>query len=245
MRYGADATRPPLGAAGRRSAGREAMEEAEFPTILARGLMVATPSPLVELGAAALLGRMRAHHRDLFRVLDSSRPTAIRFELTDCSRRFRLQFGGPAPSLKLARADDPPADTCVKGSLDALLALLEGRIDGDALFFTRALVVEGDTAAIVTLRNVLDRETISVLDEAASLFGPLKGFVRAAALRWEGRAERLRGLIRATAGAEERPPADDAAAAENQALRAEIEAVKTRLAKIEAQRRRREEGQPA
>ena len=123
------------------------MEEAEFPTILARGLMAATPSPLIELGAAALLRRMRAHHPDLFRVLDESRPTAIRFELTDSARRFLLQFGGAAPSLALARVDDPPADACVKGSLDALLALLEGRIDGDALFFTRALVVEGDTPA--------------------------------------------------------------------------------------------------
>jgi predicted lipid carrier protein YhbT len=236
--------RPPLGAEGRRLAGRKAMEEAEFPTILARALMAATPSPLVELGAAALLGRMRADHPDLFRALDESRRTTIRFELTDSSRRFLLRFGEQRPSLRLARADDPPADACVKGSLDALLALLEGRIDGDALFFTRALVVEGDAAAIVMLRNLLDRETISVLDEAASLFGPLKGFVRGAALRWEGRAERLGGFIRAAAGAEDRPRANDAAAAENQALRAEIEALKTRLSKLEA-RRRREEGQPA
>ena len=54
------------------------------------------------------------------------------------------------------------------------MALLEARVDGDALFFTRELTVSGDTAAVVTLRNILDRETISVLDEASSLFGPLQ-----------------------------------------------------------------------
>ena len=239
-----------LGAAGarepaqaRRPRGGEAMKEVEFPTILARALLAATPSPFVELGAAALIAKMRANHPDLFRALAERPRAAIRFELTDSPRRFLLQFGGRAPSLKLARFDDAPADACVKGSLEALLALLEGRIDGDALFFTRELAVEGDAAAVVALRNILDREAISVVDEASSLFGPFAGFVRAAALSWERRAERLRGLLLAGRAAVCGPRRGEGdAAAENQALRAEIEALKTRLSKLEA-RQRRKEGQ--
>ena len=58
------------------------------------------------------------------------------------------------------RAVRAPRDAYIKGNLDILLNLLEGRIDGDALFFTRGLVITGDTAAIVGLRNTLDREEI-------------------------------------------------------------------------------------
>jgi predicted lipid carrier protein YhbT len=221
------------------------MEEAEFPTIMARGLIAATPPPLLDLGAAALLHKMRRNHPDLFQVLAEFRRTVILIELTDLPRRFLLQFGDGTPSLKLAGAEDAAADASVKGSLEALLALLEGRIDSDALFFTREIVVEGDTAAVVALRNVLDREIISVLDEAASLFGPLQRFARSAALRWERRAERLRDAflpVRAVSDGLARAERD--ASAENKDLRAEIQALKTRLSKLEA-RQRRKEGQAA
>ncbi len=217
------------------------MEEAEFPTMLARGVIAATPPPLLDLGAAALLRRMGRNHPDLFRVLEELRRTVVRVELTDLPRQFLLQFGGGAPSLKLASADDVPADASVKGSLESLLALLEGRIDSDALFFTRELVITGDTSAVVTLRNVLDRETIDVLDEASSLFGPLRRFARAAALSWERRAERLRDLlmpVRSAAGGGANGERD--VAAENEVLRAEIETLKTRLSKLEARQRRKE-----
>ena len=221
------------------------MEEAEFPTMLARGVIAATPPPLLDLGAAALLHKMGRNHPDLFRVLAEFRRTVIRIELTDLPRRFLLQFGDGAPSLKLAGADEVPADASVKGSLEALLALLEGRIDSDALFFTREIVIAGDTSAVVALRNVLDRETISVLDEASSLLGPLRRFVRAAALSWERRAERLRDLLLPVRAASEGlVDAEREAMAENQDLHAEIEALKKRLSKLEA-RQRRKEGQAA
>jgi predicted lipid carrier protein YhbT len=36
------------------------------------------------------------------------------------------------------------------------MQLLEGKLDGDALFFSRDLVVDGDTEAVVMLRNIID-----------------------------------------------------------------------------------------
>jgi predicted lipid carrier protein YhbT len=221
------------------------MEEAEFPTILARGLIAATPAPLLDLGAAALLYKMGRNHPDLFGVLAEFRRTIIHIELTDLPRRFVLQFGDGAPSLKLAGARDASADASVKGSLEALLALLEGRIDSDALFFTREIVIAGDTSAVVALRNILDREIINVLDEASSLLGPLQRFARAAALRWERRAERLRDVfLPVGAVSDGLARAERDASAENEDLRAEIQALKTRLSKLEA-RQRRKEGQAA
>jgi len=221
------------------------MEEAEFPIILARGLIAATPPPVLDLGAAALLRAMARNHPDLFRVLAERRRTVIAIELTDLPRRFLLQFGDGAPSLELTDARATDADASVKGSLEALLALFEGRVDSDALFFTREIVVAGDTSAVVALRNILDREPISVLDEAASLLGPLRRFARAAALGWERRAKGLRGLllpVRPASGAAAQAERD--AASQSAVLRAEIEALKTRLSKLEA-RQRRKEGEAA
>ncbi len=59
--------------------------------------------------------------------------------------------------------------------MEALLALLEGKCDGDALFFSRALTVGGDTEALLILRNALDNEQIILREVACSLFGPLSG----------------------------------------------------------------------
>lgn len=126
--------------------------------------------------------------------------------------------------------------------MEALLALLEGRIDSDALFFTREIVIAGDTSAVVALRNVLDRETIVLLDEASSLLGPLQRLARSAVLSWERRAERLRDLLLPASAASD--GVAEAAATENERLRAENETLKKRLSKLEA-RQRRKEGQAA
>ena len=214
------------------------MQDTEFPSVLARAAIGAAPKPALELGAAAVLAAMRRNHPRLFSVLDACQRTRVLIDLDDPPRRFLLQYGGGAPSLSVIDAPgEVEADAVLKGGLEPMLALLEGRVDGDALFFTRALAVSGDTAAIVTLRNILDRETISVVDEAASLFGPLRRMARTAILNWERRASRLR-----TALAPPQSGGDDTAARQPELveLRDEIETLKTRLAKLEAHRRRHE-----
>jgi predicted lipid carrier protein YhbT len=55
-----------------------------------------------------------------------------------------------------------------------LLGLVHGVYDGDALFFSRDLVIEGDTEAVLALRNAIDNEEIDLAKEAAGLFGPLE-----------------------------------------------------------------------
>lgn len=56
----------------------------------------------------------------------------------------------------------------------ALLNLLDGKVDGDALFFSRSLTVEGDTEALLTLRNAMDSDDIDLIREILSSFGPLQ-----------------------------------------------------------------------
>jgi predicted lipid carrier protein YhbT len=218
------------------------MDNAAFPIVLARGMMQLMPPPLLNRGVALLLRRMGRNHPDLFENLAELGHTTIHIEPTDLPQRFRLSFGDGPLALRLARPADPPADATVKGTLESLLALLEGRIDSDALFFTRELSIVGDTSAVVALRNTLDRDTIDVLDEATSLLGPLRRVGRAAVLGAERRAERLRDRLVAVVqrGVAPSPDAGRDVAAECDTLRTEVATLKTRLAKLEARQRRKE-----
>ena len=61
----------------------------------------------------------------------------------------------------------------IAGDLAALLGMVHGAFDGDALFFSRDLTVSGDTEAVVALRNALDDFDGSALDSVVASFGLL------------------------------------------------------------------------
>ena len=66
-------------------------------------------------------------------------------------------------------------DAAIAGTFFNLLDMIDGSLDGDALFFSRDLKVSGDTEAVVALRNALDDFEGSALDSAVASFGPLSG----------------------------------------------------------------------
>jgi len=66
----------------------------------------------------------------------------------------------------------PPHDARIAGTFLTLLDMVDGRLDGDALFFSRDLQVTGDTEAVVSLRNALDDMEGGIADHIASLLGP-------------------------------------------------------------------------
>ncbi|WP_407642371.1 ubiquinone anaerobic biosynthesis accessory factor UbiT [Aliiroseovarius halocynthiae] len=61
----------------------------------------------------------------------------------------------------------------IAGPLAALLGLVHGAFDGDALFFSRDLVIEGETAATLALRNAVDDAELDLSQEMLRLSGPL------------------------------------------------------------------------
>jgi ubiquinone biosynthesis protein UbiJ len=86
--------------------------------------------------------------------------------------------------------------------LAILIRLLDGRLDGDALFFSRDLMIEGNMEAVVTLRNAVDGAGIDLLDDLLSVFGPLRGPARLVAggalsifARMERDLENLRNAV--------------------------------------------------
>jgi predicted lipid carrier protein YhbT len=52
--------------------------------------------------------------------------------------------------------------------------MAEGASDGDALFFSREINIEGNTDAILALRNAIDDAELNLADEIAGLLGPLR-----------------------------------------------------------------------
>ena len=67
----------------------------------------------------------------------------------------------------------PAHDARIAGTLSAFLAMMHGAEDGDALFFSRDLTVEGDTAAVLALRNAIDDAELDLTEELAALSGPM------------------------------------------------------------------------
>jgi len=78
------------------------------------------------------------------------------------------------PLLTAHRREERPAHVAaIAGKFFDLLDMIDGSLDGDALFFSRALQVSGDTEAVVALRNALDDFEGSALDSVVASFGLL------------------------------------------------------------------------
>jgi len=54
---------------------------------------------------------------------------------------------------------------------------VHGTWDGDALFFSRDLMIEGDTSAALALRNAIDDAELDLSVEIAGLGGPFARFL--------------------------------------------------------------------
>jgi len=74
----------------------------------------------------------------------------------------------------------PPAIAIVRGKLASLLALIEGKEDGDALFFSRELLIEGDMTAVLHLRNAIDGAEIDIVRDLTAGEGALPRMLRVA-----------------------------------------------------------------
>lgn len=136
--------------------------------------LAARPLPLLPLNL--MLSR-------LTRRLQSSHPSMLRRLGDHADRRFLidpvdLPWGlllHPQSATMTAHARNrlPPHDARIAGTLSAFLAMMHGAEDGDALFFSRDLTVEGDTAAVLALRNAIDDAELDLTEELAALSGPM------------------------------------------------------------------------
>jgi predicted lipid carrier protein YhbT len=100
------------------------------------------------------------------------RDRVLAIKVRDARVEYRFRYAGPAGFVPSQTAQPP--DLTISGTIYDFLALATRREDSDTLFFNRRVVMEGDTALGLELKNLLDG-----MDPEA-LGGPLPPLLRAA-----------------------------------------------------------------
>lgn len=155
--------------------------------------LAATPLPLapVSVTLTALTRKLAARHPGLLRRMGPHAQSRILLDLTDLPFLLLLELGPAAPRVTACPRRRCPGHDCrIAGLTAAFLGMLHGTLDGDALFFSRGLVIEGDTEAALALRNTIDDAELDLAIETAHLVGPFAPFVT----RFTPLAERLTGM---------------------------------------------------
>lgn len=88
----------------------------------------------------------------LVRALEPLRGKVLRLDIAGLPLRPQVTLAGSC----LVPVPFGAADVTVRASLGAFAALALRREDADRLFFSRRLVLEGDTALGLALRNALE-----------------------------------------------------------------------------------------
>nr|WP_234894122.1 SCP2 sterol-binding domain-containing protein [Agrobacterium vitis] len=129
------------------------------------------PLASIELLARRLFRHLLSAHGDMFERLGEYKSRRFSFAPTDLPLIFLIE--PDIPRLTVVRKGKPfVADAGVEAPLVVLLALLEGRCDADALFFSRDLRVIGDMEAMLAMRNALDDCEIDLPRDLARIGGP-------------------------------------------------------------------------
>lgn len=143
----------------------------KFPLILQQLLIRPIPLFVIQIVLSrSVMGIARNHPRIIARLGSHSKKRFL-IDPVDMPFMLVLQPDSRKPELLAVRNCPPSWDAKISGSFMNLLRLVEARMDGDALFFSRELIVEGDTEAVVCLRNALDDMDSNIIDEAARAFG--------------------------------------------------------------------------
>lgn len=149
----------------------------------------------LNLAARRLASSLAGRHPALFERLGEQASKTFAIDPTDLPVVFLLEPRPQAPRLMAVRREAQGAwDARVAGPLAALIGLVHGAYDGDALFFSHDLVIEGDTEAVLALRNAIDNEEIDLVDEVLAPLGLLGVFATAPARRLAALLGRLTGV---------------------------------------------------
>lgn len=133
------------------------------------------PLPLFPLQPVLthIITKISEKHPELFDRLGEHTEKTYLIAPDDLPFVFVLQPYPAYPVLEAVRSpEEVKYDAKISGSLFTLMDLVEGRIDGDAIFFSRELTIEGDTEAVVALRNAIDDVEENLIDEIVDSFGP-------------------------------------------------------------------------
>lgn len=144
------------------------------------GYLPLTP---MELAFRHLINRGLASRPGFTKRLAEYAGRTFAIDPVDCPFAFLITARDGKADVEMVRdLEQHKFDARIKAPLVVLIGMVEGSYDGDAVFFSRDLMIEGDTEAVLALRNALEDAEFdpgSALGLPTSIQGP---FNRAAEL---------------------------------------------------------------
>jgi predicted lipid carrier protein YhbT len=117
----------------------------------------ALPVLPIELVARRLIANAMAARPWFAQRLAGYARRTFAIDPVDCPFAALITPGRQHPSVRIVRdLAGETFDARVAAPLIVLLGMIDGTYDGDALFFSRDLTIEGDTEAVLALRNALE-----------------------------------------------------------------------------------------
>jgi predicted lipid carrier protein YhbT len=141
---------------------------------IANRMVGAIPVALLQPILNAIGAHIARQYPDLFQRLGPHAYKRFLIEPSDLPFGLVLAPDPARPVLEAYRQPHRPLhDCCIRGRFLDLFGMMDGTLDGDALFFARDLRITGDTEAVVALRNALDDLEGGLMNSIAGAFGPL------------------------------------------------------------------------
>lgn len=165
------------------------------------GTMRVLPILPLELMTRSVMRAILAQNPTMLSRLGEHANARFAIDPVDCPFAFLLEPRREKPQLQVLREISAASwDARISGNMVVLLGLLEGAYDGDALFFSRDLTIEGDTAAVMALRNAIEDCEL----DPGRLMGLPAGIAGPASRQLANLATGLRTLLGAPAATSER-----------------------------------------
>jgi len=117
---------------------------------------------------------MRQARPELMERVGVYAKAAFLIDPTDLPVVFQVRPENPRPVECFDRPGPGACDARISAPLAVLLAMVQGTLDGDALFFSSDITIEGDTEAVLALRNAIDSIEFDFATELAAQWGPLR-----------------------------------------------------------------------
>lgn len=142
------------------------------PGVIVKRLIAPLPLWPLTVTLSHLVDRLMQRNQTVMARLVAISGTKFAITARDIGLTFHVVINESTILVRTARTPDPDAHVTIDGTIKQLVALLEGEIDGDALFFSRDLAVAGNTESLLTLRNAIDSANIDLRQEILSLLSP-------------------------------------------------------------------------
>jgi len=108
---------------------------------------------------------IKKKHPDVMERLSTTYGKTVYAFFTDLNYGVLTKISENKTIVEKYKAREIKADLLLKGNFFDLISIIEGKMDGDALFFSRKIEVEGDTEMLITIRNAFDSADIKLFKE--------------------------------------------------------------------------------